>query len=113
MAGASCVCPARLQGLLEPGCWHRWDTVAEAARQNFGWRYRALPYIYTAFHDSHTWGCPVARPLFFSWPSDAVAREISYQVRPAGPCLNELGRRQVCAAQQLQMSYTRSQNPAV
>eukprot|EP00884_Botryococcus_braunii_P020446 jgi/Botrbrau1/7085/Bobra.0165s0107.1 len=30
------------QGFQE---FYRWDSVAEAARQNFGWRYRALPYF--------------------------------------------------------------------
>ena len=50
------------------GC--RWPTVAQIARQQLGWRMRAMPYLYTAFFDAHTYGCPVARPLFFAFPGD-------------------------------------------
>ena len=68
-----------------PGCLNRlppsrpprrWDEVAEVARKVLATRYRLLPYLYTAFFDSHTYGCPVARPLFFGWPSGAHARQL-------------------------------------
>ena len=42
-------------------------------------RYRLMPYLYTAFFDSHTYGCPVARPLFFGWSSDNTTRAITEQ----------------------------------
>lgn len=53
--------------------------MATAARNSFTTRYRLLPYLYTAFFDSHTYGCPVARPLFFTFPSDNTTRTINEQ----------------------------------
>ncbi|KAK9915638.1 hypothetical protein WJX75_001864 [Coccomyxa subellipsoidea] len=50
---------------------YRWPAVAEVSRKVLGWRLRAMPYLYTAFYDSHVYGCPIARPLFFTFPSDA------------------------------------------
>lgn len=50
----------------------RWPKVTEAARVNYGWRYRALPHMYTAFADARASGCPVARPLLYGWPGDAA-----------------------------------------
>ena len=51
--------------------------MAQIARQQLGWRMRAMPYLYTAFYDAHTFGCPVARPLFFAFPGDSGAFEAS------------------------------------
>ena len=31
-----------------------------------------MPYLYSAFYDSHARGCPVARPLFFVFPADTT-----------------------------------------
>jgi alpha-glucosidase (family GH31 glycosyl hydrolase) len=53
--------------------------VATAARKTFTTRYRLLPYLYTAHFDSNTYGCPVARPLFFAFPSDNSTRGINEQ----------------------------------
>ena len=55
--------------LTEPGVC-RWSSVAQIARQQLGWRMRALPYLYTAFFDANQHGCPVMRPLFLAFPQD-------------------------------------------
>ena len=52
--------------------WGRWPRVAEVSRKVLGWRLRLMPYLYSAFYDSHARGCPVARPLFFVFPGDAT-----------------------------------------
>ena len=48
----------------------RWPSVAQIARQQLGWRMRAMPYLYTAFFDASQHGCPVMRPLFYPFPAD-------------------------------------------
>ena len=53
--------------------------MAEVSRKVLAARYRLMPYLYTAFFDSHTYGCPVARPLFFGWASDNTTRGINEQ----------------------------------
>ena len=53
---------------------HRWPAVATVAKTSFSWRLRMLPYMYTAFHDAHVAGCPVARPLFLAFPADSSTR---------------------------------------
>ena len=58
---------------------HRWPAVAEVSRKVLGWRLRAMPYLYASFFDSHTYGCPIARPLFFTFPSDANTLAIKEQ----------------------------------
>ncbi|KAK9822226.1 hypothetical protein WJX81_001471 [Elliptochloris bilobata] len=57
----------------------RWARVAEVSRKVLGMRYRAIPYLYTQHFFAHTMGCPVARPLFFSFPADNTTRNISDQ----------------------------------
>ena len=57
----------------------RWPKVADASRKAFGVRYRALPYLYTAFADSRAHGCPVARPLFMAFPADRELRNLHSQ----------------------------------
>ncbi|KAK9824327.1 hypothetical protein WJX72_009486 [[Myrmecia] bisecta] len=58
---------------------YRWPSVADAGRRALGMRYRMLPYLYTAFHDSVKFGCPVARPLFFGYPADLQTHSIDEQ----------------------------------
>lgn len=50
--------------------FYRWPKVAEIARKAYSWRMRAMPYLYTSFFDSHQYGCPVARPMFYTFPGD-------------------------------------------
>ena len=51
--------------------------MAQIARQQLGWRMRAMPYLYTAFFDAHHYGCPVARPMFYAFPADGGSFEAS------------------------------------
>jgi Glycosyl hydrolases family 31 len=38
-------------------------------------RLQLLPYLYSAFHEAHRTGMPVARPLFFAAPADPQAHK--------------------------------------
>ena len=50
-----------------------WETVAANARHALAVRYSLLPLYYTLFHQAHTSGATVIRPLFFEFPGDAQA----------------------------------------
>lgn len=50
--------------------------VEDTARRALNRRYRLLPHLYTAFHQAHTGGQPVMRPLFFANPADPQLRAI-------------------------------------
>ena len=63
--------------------------MAEVSRKVLGWRLKAMPYLYTAFYDSHTFGCPIARPLWFNFPSDSTTLQLHEQWMMGevqGPC---------------------------
>lgn len=53
--------------------------VVDAARSTLLGRYTLLPYLYTLFYRSHTFGETVARPLFFEFPEDPNTYSIDEQ----------------------------------
>ena len=63
--------------------------MAEVSRKVLATRYRLLPYLYSAHFDSHTYGCPVARPLFFGWPAGMPLIRPSIMFRTWPPVLRE------------------------
>ncbi|KAK9804677.1 hypothetical protein WJX73_009282 [Symbiochloris irregularis] len=76
--------------------YYRWPAVAEVARKAYGMRYRAMPSLYTSFFDSHVYGCPIMRPMFYTFPGDATALNLNAQFMIGdsllvAPCLEENG----------------------
>ncbi|KAI0738081.1 alpha-glucosidase [Daedaleopsis nitida] len=59
--------------------FYRWPTTALAAKNALDMRYRLLDYLYTAFHQAHTDGSPVLRPLWYEFPKDANTFAINTQ----------------------------------
>lgn len=52
----------------------RWSSTTAAAKKAYGLRYRLLTYLYSSMHQAHKQGGTLARPIFFSDPSDLKAR---------------------------------------
>ncbi len=54
--------------------WEFGPEVEQAARTALERRYRLMPYLYTAFVDSHNTGMPVMLPAYFADPTDLALR---------------------------------------
>jgi alpha-glucosidase (family GH31 glycosyl hydrolase) len=58
---------------------YRWQSVSAAHRKAYGLRYQLLSYIYSSLFVAHSRGGTLARPLLFTEPSDAAARNATQQ----------------------------------
>ncbi|KAL5553186.1 hypothetical protein UlMin_040587 [Ulmus minor] len=58
---------------------YQWDSVAQSARNALGMRYKILPYLYTLNYEAHISGAPIARPVFFSFPTYKESYGLSTQ----------------------------------
>ncbi len=59
--------------------WSFGPEVEAIARAYLGWRYRLLPYLYTAFWQCSQSGLPIMRPLVFACAAKAAFREVDDQ----------------------------------
>ena len=61
-------------GNIDKEPWAFGEEVENTAREALNNRYVLLPYYYTLFHEAHTTGLPVMRPVFFADPADPALR---------------------------------------
>jgi alpha-glucosidase len=62
------------KGNINKEPWAFGPDVEATSRTALQRRYRLLPHFYTLFHEAHTTGLPVARPVFFADPADPALR---------------------------------------
>jgi alpha-glucosidase len=60
--------------------WMFGRATEEISRHYLSWRYRLLPYLYTAFWQSCRTGVPVWQPLLYQFPDDHQLAELHDQV---------------------------------
>ncbi|KAF0451682.1 glycoside hydrolase family 31 protein [Gigaspora margarita] len=75
---------AILESSQEP---YIWPSVAATSRRYLRIRYSLLPYYYTLFYESHTYGSMVLRPLFIEYPHIKSALVIDKQFMLGGGIL--------------------------
>jgi alpha-glucosidase (family GH31 glycosyl hydrolase) len=73
--------------LLSCACALRWSSTTAAAKKAYGLRYRLLTYLYSSMHLAHKQGGTLARPIFFSDPSDLKARSVRTTRWLIGSCM--------------------------
>jgi len=56
--------------------WLFGDDNTNRVRAAIRSRYTVLPYLYTLFHETHTRGLPILRPLWMEFPTDDTALDI-------------------------------------
>jgi len=61
----------------DPAAWS--PTATTIMRDVLSLRYGFLPYLYTLLYQASQTGSPVARPLFYDYPSDANTRNVDDQ----------------------------------
>ncbi|XP_053701962.1 neutral alpha-glucosidase C isoform X3 [Synchiropus splendidus] len=67
--------------------WLFGEEVTAAIRTAIQHRYCLLPYWYTVFHQSHTSGMPVLRPLWVEFPEDTTTFDLDNQYMIGGALL--------------------------
>ncbi|KAM9777556.1 LOW QUALITY PROTEIN: neutral alpha-glucosidase C [Neosynchiropus ocellatus] len=67
--------------------WLFGEEVTTAIRTVIQQRYCLLPYWYTVFHQSHTSGAPVLRPLWVEFPQDTATFDLDNQYMIGGALL--------------------------
>lgn len=63
-----------IKGSIDHEPWSFGPEVEHVCRLALERRMRLIPYLYTLFHEAHTTGMPVVRPLFFADPTDPALR---------------------------------------